>query len=195
MTTKPGMSGTSTGVFSKVSQSASARARVVLARGRGEDQLDELHLRDGVEHVQAEERSGRPVACGEALDRERGGGARQDRVGVEDRVEFASSPAFTSWSSTTASTTKVASASAPGSVTISTCSGSTSAPSRASVSRRWPAPARLSSPSGRAEHRAVVGGGGGQAARDGAAACDLRAFAPWAIAPWGLRPVWSGEAG
>ena len=151
LTTKPGMSGTSTGVFSNASHSASARARVSALAAAGKIELDELHLRDGVEHVQAEEALGPPARLRQPLDRQRGGGAGEDRLGVEDaRPARRAAPALTSWSSTTASTTNVAGASASRSVTICTCAGSTSAPRRRASSRRSPARARPSSPSARA---------------------------------------------
>ena len=89
LTTKPGTSGTSTGVFSK-SRTAPARAsRVSALAALREHQLDQLHLRDGVEHVQADEAVRAPAGLRQALDRQRGGGAREDRLRAEDRVQLA----------------------------------------------------------------------------------------------------------
>ncbi len=92
MTTKPGTSGTSTGVFSKVSHSASAALRVSSLAALREDQLDELHPRHRVEHVQADEALRAPARLRQPLDRQRGGRAREDRLGVEDRVQLAEQP-------------------------------------------------------------------------------------------------------
>ena len=58
----------------------------------GNDQLDQLHLRDGVEHVQPEEAIGPPAGVGESLYRQRRGRGREDRVCADDRVEFRVQP-------------------------------------------------------------------------------------------------------
>ena len=55
LTTNPGMSGTSTAVLPSASHSAQARSRVAGAASPRERQLDQLHPRHRVEHVQADE--------------------------------------------------------------------------------------------------------------------------------------------
>ena len=55
---------------------------------RREDELDQLHLRHGVEHVQPDETVRPAAGARQLLDRQRGCGAGEDRRAVHDRVEL-----------------------------------------------------------------------------------------------------------
>ena len=105
LTTKPGMSGTSTGVFSKSSHSASVRARVSALAPAGKTSSISCILVTGLNTCSPRKRSGRPLASARRC-------TDSDEVVV---ARIASAPmiasssacsrALTSWSSTTASTT------------------------------------------------------------------------------------------
>ena len=172
LTTNPGTSGTSTGVFSNASHSARARARACpRSRALGKISSTSCIRVTGLNTCSPTNRSGRPLsAARRSIDSEEVVLARIASA-PSMRSSSASRPALTSWSSTTASTTKVLSARARGSVTIWTCSGSTSAPRRPRVfSTVARARSAESSRAGEQQHRAVMGRGSGEAAGDRAAA-------------------------
>ena len=79
LTTKPGVSGTSTGVLPSSSHRARARARTSSCGLGGEDELDQLHPRHRVEDVQADEPLGPAGGGGQRGHRQRGRGGGQAR--------------------------------------------------------------------------------------------------------------------
>jgi hypothetical protein len=76
------------GLAERLAEPAGALAGAV-GRGLREGELDELHLRDRVEDVQADEAVLRARGPGEALDRQRRRRARQQRVVAGDHAEVA----------------------------------------------------------------------------------------------------------
>ena len=141
----------------RLAQRVRALARAV-ARGGREGELDELHLRDRVEDVQADEAVLRAGGLREAFDRQRRGGAREQRVvGGDARRGLPSTRILTSWSSETASTTAVASPSAARSVSTRTWPALISPLSLpqifATLPRARVAPSRPSAPTGRPPRR------------------------------------------
>ena len=68
------------GLLERAAQRQRARAGLRGGRG-GKDQLDELHAGDGIEDVQPDEPLRAPALAGQPLDRQRRGGAREDRLG------------------------------------------------------------------------------------------------------------------
>ena len=158
LTTNPGTSGTTTGVFSSVSQSACARARVSARRLAREDQLHELHPRDRVEDVQAHEALGTPLAPARAARPRARRSCSRARARRRACARAPSAPAaLTSWSSMTASTTNVAAASASGRSRPARARGRPPPPAARVSSRRSRARARADSSSAPAAARARGG--------------------------------------
>ena len=154
-------------------RTAPVRAAASLrARGGREDQLDQLHPRHRVEHVQPDEplrdaRSPSPAARSTA----RRSCWRGSPAGRARRSSSASSPALTSWSSTTASTTNVACAKrlAVGH-DLHVLGVDLGAQAAEGPLDRCARPSAESSRAGQQQHRAVMGGGRRQPAGDRAAA-------------------------